>query len=309
MSDNNDYVDERAGRFFDAMARSKRVHVSVRTPVRQDMPVGFVRSLRVALPALALVTSAQAQTNTPELVLQVNDQPIEQIEPIGAQLQRAIDFVATAADQFPQVMHCARDFYQQRSEYEPHAAVLFLEHEREALQSYAEIVQWAHTYGRDIKLGVAAYCQNPLDWQGVIMHWDDKVERYQNASVPDQAANYVLDRRAQRADTVYGAVQHAALVQSETQTESMVHKVNGFDWVGAAASLAAGAASMFGQKELNETFRDTARQSRRAEGVYNQAERAGKRQGAQRYEQIGRVMEQASRLGKIPAPIYRRPTY
>lgn len=308
MEHQNDYVNERAGRFFNALARAKKVNTVVRTPVRQDIPVGFVRSLRVALPALVLVTSANAQTNTPQMTLQVNDQELEQLESVGPQVEKAIEFAARAAEQLPELMQCAQSFYQEQPKYNAQAGALLMEYRYEAMTAYAQILQWAKTYGRDVKLGVAAFCQNPRDWQGVVMKWDNNVERYENSALPNQAATYVLSRRAARADTVYAAVEHAAWAQQQSLQNGLLHKVDGFDWARAAASLAAGASALLGKKELGDVFRDSERQARNAGNVYSQAQRANQRQGAQRFENIGRVMEQAARMGRINAP-RPRPTY
>src|SRR3546814_2553826 len=91
------------------------------------------------------------------------------------------------------------------------------------------------------------YCQDPTDWQGVVIRWDEKSEFYQNSSFPNRMIDSVFTRQANRAQTVYGAVQTAAFYQESNA--NLAHQVNGFDWVGAAASLGAGAASLFGANE------------------------------------------------------------
>lgn len=311
MNDTNDYVNERAGRFFNALANSKKVSVSVRTPVRQDIPVGFVRSMRAAIPALLLVTSAQAQTNTPTVNFSVNGQPAEKLAPLSQSIEQALNFSGQAAEHLPQVLKCTQDFYQENANYNADSAAFFLETSAQAIHKYQEIIHWAKTYGREVKLGVAAYCQNPNDWQGVVMGWDNNVERYRNTQLPDQAADYVLSRRAARADTMYAAIQYAAQTQAQSQTEGLVHKVNGFDWVRAATELAAGATSLLGARETANDLKRTERSVHGAQRVYENAKLTGSRQGPDRVEHIGRVMEQAARMQQLSPPRYRpqTPTY
>lgn len=307
MNDTNDYVDERAGRFFGALARAKSIKIEVKTPVRQDVPVGFVRSLRVALPTLMLTVCANAQSNTPDLIMQVNDQEVEKMLPIEQRLEQFLSFSHTIAETLPELVKCARTYYQQNDQNSPGAAAMLFHVQQNAIEQYSRIIEWSITYGRDVKLGVAAYCQNPKDWEGVIMQWDNNAQRYQNESVPEHAANYVLSRRAARSDTIYAAVQYAAFHQQQNEGQGLTQRVNGFDWVGAGAALAAGAAALMGNKPLNEGLKNTARQTNRAENLYNQAQRAKQRTGPDRYEQIGRVMEQAARLQQLNQN--KRPSY
>src|SRR3546814_14885846 len=48
------------------------------------------------------------------------------------------------------------------------------------------------------------YCQDPTDWQGVVIRWDEKSEFYQNSSFPNRMIDSVFTRQANRAQTVYG---------------------------------------------------------------------------------------------------------
>src|SRR3546814_19758070 len=84
-------------------------------------------------------------------------------------VEQAMHLMRDAAPVLPLMKECLNEFYDKHPEADRDEASFFFQGGADALKNYLEISQWASHYNRDVKLGVAAYCHDPTDWQGVVI--------------------------------------------------------------------------------------------------------------------------------------------
>src|SRR3546814_11548118 len=133
-------------------------------------------------------------------------------------VEQAMHLMRDAAPVLPLMKECLNEFYDKHPEADRDEASFFFQGGADALKNYLEISQWASHYTRDVKLGVAASCQDPTAWQGCVILWAEKSEFYQNISLPTRMIDNGFTRHANHAQQIYGAVQTAAFYQQSNTT-------------------------------------------------------------------------------------------
>lgn len=338
----NQDIQSRAGKFLQRLGKSPSAHAEVHVPdsvlphnppTRQRLNASrFVGALSVALPAMAMISSASAQEKQTDgqhdalpakLSMSVNGEPSALAMHTGALAhdgagksveQLLVERVyACMEDQLPQ------DLRELSKDYLPQAAAMGLSH----------LLAQDKSVGIDVK--VAAFCQNPRNWQAELNSWKGAAERATAALAPERkeaAIAHILDRFAQDATKTFakhthslqGAVELTAThQQAQTQSQedrvvapsivpanglgahnntvdpSLIHRTSG-DWLRAITSIAEGAARLAGSREAERDVREVSRDARQVERIGDRIAGLGDKSGARKWEEIGRIMSQSSRI-------------
>jgi len=294
---------ERVAHFLHKVASQERLTVNVRTPAeKSSVTRKFISALKVMAPAMALSAAAHAGQPAPEVVLQVNGGAPVTVQSVQDLIEKVNSYSPSAIDQMGAIARCMH-------KHLPRGAgvsdAMVLATMNASANVSIDIEDWAARTGNEPMLGVAAFCENPSNWQAQAQEWIAQTAKYDNlvgSIVRQHLAERALAGVVARAQTVQQSVNDAAYAQRMADSGEFYGgghavKVRGaMDWVSAASSIAEGAAHLFGGKEAVEVVRGADRTLRDGTNVVRRGESvANRRDSASRARGVGEIMESVGR--------------
>ena len=282
--------NERAGNFLLKLANQDRVTVSMNySAARPETSRKMLNALKVMVPALAVVASAHAKTPTPEVLLQTNGPEHITVQSVTDIIEQARSLTADSIQKMGMVAKCLKEHL---NIDHPVDEKLMLTMMNTTAKTSIEIENWAQKTGFNSMLGVAAYCQNPENWEAQAQSWINKTSKYdalEGSVVRKELASQALRGLYERTTTTKNAFAEAAGVQKDNPGQfygASAIKVGAMDWLSAASSVAQGAAELMGNdgakdyaKTAERVLRDGGNYVRRGKSALNRSDSAAKIKG------------------------------
>lgn len=317
----------RTRQFMNDLAKSKHLALKVLDPARKHHK--FAMAAALSLPMLAMLADATMAQPTPTEITQqtyhieINGQQVE--TPFGGvpTFKQANDMNSVLRDpHYKHMLECVQDAVNQAqirndlndNELGPiekaFAAGQMMLYTYRSLEKMN--LQDDNPLGQDktadMKLKVAAFCANPFDWQAEITHWKEKARNSAAFGTGErlarQADQAIADYAVYQA-TAYHTMQYAAQqYRANGFDRSLVHKTSN-DWVGAAFSIAGGLADAFGSRDARQDVNRGRNKARRAQSVGRRVENLNRRQGAAKWNEIGRIIGDSGRVMDLGEAISR----
>jgi len=191
------------------------VQIQMRSAPRQDgrLGRGFMNTLKVAIPSLLLVASAQTASAWPQVYLSVDGGHQKSLtEDMGEQIDLLANMHSTGmatSQALPDVRECFESGVTDAGLRDTNGKYTVLMVSAKVADVAQDMRDWASSTGRSMNTALAAFCANPNNWKSQVAKWDQG------------AAQLSPENRA----TMLAFNEHESLERYSAQTATQVHAI------------------------------------------------------------------------------------